>query len=100
MKAHEFCFWLQGHFELGDTSGGLSSEKLEVVKRHLAMVFAHDIDKRDVMPQEAAQLGQIHAGIAPFKPFPFLPDLSKGGAMGAGTVCVGQGVGQDVLFRC
>lgn len=44
MKTVEFCYWLQGLFELGDTTGGISSEKAELIKRHLAMVFKHEID--------------------------------------------------------
>lgn len=43
MKAVEFCYWLQGYFEL---SGGkdLDVVQVETIKKHLNMVFIHDID--------------------------------------------------------
>lgn len=58
MKATEFCYWLQGMFELTDVTE-LHAKQTDLIKRHLQMVFVHDIDKR-VSPIEAAKLNQIH----------------------------------------
>lgn len=43
MKSVEFCYWLQGLFELGNPTA-LTVEQTDLVKRHLAMVFKHEID--------------------------------------------------------
>lgn len=44
MKSVEFCYWLQGLFELGDPKE-LSGAQTELIKKHLNMVFIHEIDK-------------------------------------------------------
>lgn len=44
MKSTEFCYWLQGYFELSSDRQGLSEEQVEVIRRHLALVFKHEID--------------------------------------------------------
>lgn len=43
MTSRDFCFWLQGFFELtGEV--GMSKEQTETVQRHLSLVFTHEID--------------------------------------------------------
>ena len=60
MKASEFCYWLQGHFEIsGNTE--LTKEQGEMVKRHLALVFKHELDS----PDPTGELQQIHDGKPP-----------------------------------
>ncbi len=48
MKSTEFCYWLQGFFELGEPETerpvSLRFEQVELIKKHLAMVFKHEID--------------------------------------------------------
>jgi hypothetical protein len=48
MKSTEFCYWLQGYFELrrGEAQSGMSltHEQVEIIERHLALVFKHEID--------------------------------------------------------
>lgn len=45
MTSRDFCFWLQGYIELADPDdGGLTSNQLRCVSRHLALVFKHEID--------------------------------------------------------
>jgi hypothetical protein len=51
MTARDFCFWLQGFFELeeagrepNEPSGGFDRDQVAIITRHLALVFAHDID--------------------------------------------------------
>jgi hypothetical protein len=43
MKASEFCYWLQGLFELANPQE-LTPEQTQLIKNHLNMVFIHDID--------------------------------------------------------
>lgn len=68
MTARDFCYWLQGFFEIDgaqlDAAAPMSSAKVEAVKRHLALVFAHDIDPKAGPPAHQAQLNKIHHGDA------------------------------------
>jgi hypothetical protein len=66
MKSSEFCYWLQGYFELSPEGQGLSPEQTDIVKRHLALVFAHEIDPSYGPNQEKLQ--NIHDGKPPVKP--------------------------------
>lgn len=58
MKAVEFCYWLQGLFELGAPEV-LTAEQTDLVKRHLNMVFIHDIDPKYPAVQQSA-LNEAH----------------------------------------
>lgn len=45
MQSRDFCYWLQGYFEVsGKNRTSLGPEQVETIKSHLAMVFAHEID--------------------------------------------------------
>jgi len=58
MEAVNFCYWLQGYFELSKTST-LTTEQVDTIKNHLNMVFLHDIDPK--APQAIqGQLNQLH----------------------------------------
>lgn len=59
MKSVEFCYWLQGLFELGKPVA-LSEEQTNLVKRHLDMVFIHEIDRSYPQAQQDA-LNEAHA---------------------------------------
>lgn len=66
MKAESFCYWLQGFFELAGQSHPaitLSNAQVEMVKRHLALVFAHDIDPKAGGPAVQDKLDNIHGGV-------------------------------------
>jgi hypothetical protein len=60
MKATEFCYWLQGYFELSETPQPLTTARVEVIKNHLAMVFAHDIDPQAGNEAHQATLNSLH----------------------------------------
>lgn len=60
MKATEFCYWLQGLFELGSPVQ-LDARQTDLIKRHLAMVFLHDIDP-SYPEEEQAGLDAAHSG--------------------------------------
>jgi hypothetical protein len=61
MTSRDFCFWLQGFFEIsGDKA--LSAEQGATVRKHLALVFKHKIDP-SMGPQAVQQaLNEIHHG--------------------------------------
>jgi hypothetical protein len=62
MQASEFCYWLQGYFEISGATpeepGAINSEQSAMIQRHLAMVFVHDLDPKQV----ADKLQAIHDG--------------------------------------
>lgn len=68
MTAVNFCYWLMGKLEIdeskqgdaGHYTEGFSVAQVEVIKRHLAMVFAHDIDPKAGGAEEQAKLNVIH----------------------------------------
>jgi hypothetical protein len=85
MKAVEFCYWLQGYFELFNRgNAGLNREQIGQVKAHLALVFKHDIDPSySVDPKTQADMQKIHdAGKTP------PPEQDAGGCS------------HDVVYRC
>lgn len=65
MTSRDFCYWLQGHFEIADTDK-LSEAQVKMIKRHLALVFKHEIDPSYGGNQ--SELQAIHDGNPP--PFP------------------------------
>lgn len=64
MTSRDFCYWLQGYFEISG-SGSLSVEQAEVVRRHLALVFVHEIDPSAGPPAKQDELNKIHGTAAP-----------------------------------
>lgn len=63
MKSVEFCYWLQGLFELGKPES-LNAEQTDLVKRHLAMVFHHEIDP-SYPKQQIPALDHLHGQAGP-----------------------------------
>lgn len=59
MTSRDFCYWLQGFLEIADPTDGISEGQTEIVKRHLSMVFAHEIDPSFPAHQQD-HLNQIH----------------------------------------
>lgn len=43
MTAENFCYWLQGFYEINDDNT-ISKKQSEIIKAHLSLVFKHDID--------------------------------------------------------
>jgi hypothetical protein len=65
MKAVEFCYWLQGYFEIDENSDearslGLTRKQVATIRQHLALVFAHDIDPKAGPPAHQEKLDAIH----------------------------------------
>jgi hypothetical protein len=60
MTSRDFVYWLQGFFEIGKPTT-LSMEQTAMVKRHLEMVFIHEIDPSMGGPEKQAALNTAHA---------------------------------------
>jgi hypothetical protein len=68
MTSRDFCYWLQGFFELRDTGSlVMTPQQVEMVQRHLALVFKHEIDPSQGPPEHQAELNAIHSSPAPAK---------------------------------
>jgi hypothetical protein len=60
MKAESFVYWLQGYFEIHGKDDGLTGEQVQIVRNHLNLVFAHDIDPKAGPPAKQEILNTIH----------------------------------------
>lgn len=64
MTSRDFCYWAQGFFEIANPQEGLTPQQTELIKKHLNMVFFHEIDpsySKD--PKHLAALQKIHDGL-------------------------------------
>lgn len=43
MTSADFCYWLQGYFEISETKE-LNEKQTQIVKNHLNLVFRHNLD--------------------------------------------------------
>lgn len=70
MRSRDFVYWLQGFFEIeGVLSGGgepvappLASVQVACIRRHLDMVFKHEIDPSYGDAAHQAELTAAHGG--------------------------------------
>lgn len=66
MTSRDFCYWLQGFFEISKAKE-LDTEEVSTIKKHLDLVFKHEIDpsidKGD--PKKKKDLDDIHGGGLP-----------------------------------
>ena len=64
MTSRDFCFWLQGFFELttetDKTNYVLNTAQSELIKKHLALVFKHEIDPSMGSKPHQDALNMIH----------------------------------------
>ena len=65
MKSRDFCYWLQGFFEIQEQKDGppLTSKQVNMIKAHLAMVFKHEIDPSMGDENHQEDLQDIHDAI-------------------------------------
>lgn len=61
MTSRDFCYWLQGYFELTDDVGSISANRAVVIKKHLALVFKHEIDPSFADIDELKQIHNPHS---------------------------------------
>lgn len=66
MTSRDFCYWLQGYFEISD-SKELNDKQIESIKKHLALVFKHEIDPSAGDQKHQKELNKIHNTV-PFDP--------------------------------
>jgi hypothetical protein len=63
MTSRDFAYWLQGFFELSETSQGCSARQVQVIKNHLNLVFKHEIDPSFGDDNVQNVLNELHSGI-------------------------------------
>ena len=82
MTSVDFCYWLQGFFELSE-SEKLTEKQIEIIKNHLKLVFFYEIDpsySSDPVVQETLQ--NLHDGnTIPVKPNRVNPDRIPGSSV-------------------
>ena len=62
MESVNFCYWLQGFFEIAKPSE-ITSEQTEMIKNHLNLVFFHDIDPKASKDEKIQEkMNEIHSG--------------------------------------
>jgi hypothetical protein len=59
MTARDFAFWLQGFFELNNPNS-IGVTETSLIKKHLNLVFAHDIDPSMGDKEHQKKLNTIH----------------------------------------
>lgn len=66
MTSRDFVYWLQGYFELAeaDHRDELNAAQVEIVRRHLALVFTHEIDPGMGDDEHQSKLNKLHGGSA------------------------------------
>lgn len=64
MTSRDFCYWLQGFFELNPSANvrELNETQTAIVRAHLALVFKHEIDPSAGPATHQAELNKIHSG--------------------------------------
>jgi hypothetical protein len=60
MTSRDFAYWLQGYFEIHGKADSLTPEQVEMIKRHLALVFQHEIDPSFGDEQVQQMLNNMH----------------------------------------
>lgn len=66
MTSRDFCYWLQGFFEIDgankpeNTMNGLTNHQVNMIRRHLHMVFKHEIDPSMGPPEHQKVLNEVH----------------------------------------
>ena len=63
MLSRDFCFWLQGFFEIQDVESSgyvITNAQVRVIKQHLALVFKHEIDTAMGNEEHQQELNEIH----------------------------------------
>lgn len=71
MKSRDFCYWLQGYFEIENNQPRppeweprLNGSQIKMIQNHLAMVFKHEIDPSNGTPEHNETLAKIHRSIS------------------------------------
>lgn len=91
MTSRDFCYWLQGLFELGSPAV-LDAKQTDLVRAHLAMVFIHEIDPSAGDVKQQAVLNDIHKQ---------LDQTAKAQAQAGQQISTIGGIGPNgAIYRC
>jgi len=66
ITSRDFVYWLQGYFEINDVNQnseinvGLNYQQVEVIQRHLSLVFTHEIDPSYGSKEHINELNELH----------------------------------------
>lgn len=66
MQSRDFCYWLQGYFEIHGQDTMITPAQAEIIKNHLSMVFVHEIDPAMGDQTHQDKLNQIHTATTVF----------------------------------
>lgn len=61
MTSRDFAFWLQGFFEVSEATE-LTADQVMRVRKHLNLVFKHEIDPSMGDAAHQADLNKVHGG--------------------------------------
>ena len=61
MTSRDFAYWLQGYFEISNPTS-ISEEETQMIRKHLALVFKHEIDPSMGNDDHQTELNYIHSG--------------------------------------
>lgn len=73
MTSRDFAFWLQGYFEISNPEK-INKREVELIKKHLNLVFKHEIDPSMGNEEHQKELNEIHSP-KPSKIFPNEDDV-------------------------
>lgn len=59
MTSRDFAFWLQGFFEIAEPDA-ITPYQVQLIQRHLSLVFVHEIDPSHGGPKEQEELYAVH----------------------------------------
>lgn len=59
MTSRDFCYWLQGFFEVSNHTS-VNEDQVEIIKKHLNLVFVHEIDPTFGDAKKQKKLNEIH----------------------------------------
>ncbi len=62
MTSRDFCYWLQGFFELKGKDDIVTPNQIQIIRNHLNMVFKHEIDPSMGDAAHQTQLQELHGG--------------------------------------
>lgn len=94
MTSRDFCYWLQGHFELNGTDAGMTPKQAALVQKHLSLVFIHEIDPSAGDEDMQAKLNEVHGNEAAA-----LDNGAPAGDKPIGKVSSGDD-GRPPVYRC
>ena len=59
MTSRDFAYWLQGYFEVSEPNT-INEKETAMIKKHLALVFKHEIDPSMGNEEHQNELNSIH----------------------------------------